>query len=154
MLVNEMNENLQFRGRAMACASSSSGNKPFTVKEEAGFNFKMTFQKPYETFTAYKSNMLTRCGGKPHSTRSCPALSKKCNTCEKVRQFPKMWRSKPQPNSSKYNKQNNFCVEENVSLEKAYSQSVMGMFFTKEQIFNKSARWEYISINNCKVKKR
>ena len=26
------------------------------------------------------------------------------------------------------------------------------MFYTKEQIFSMSATWEYISINNCKVK--
>ena len=28
----------------------------------------------------------------------------------------------------------------------------MGMFYTKEQIFRMSVTWEYISINNCKVK--
>ena len=43
MSVTEMTESLQFRSQAMAFASSSSGNKPFTVKEEVGFNFKKTF---------------------------------------------------------------------------------------------------------------
>ena len=63
----------------------------------------------------------------------------------------KLCRSKHQPNSGKYNKQNNFC-EENVSSEHASPASEMGMFYTKEQIFSISVTWEYISINNCKVK--
>ena len=110
--VTEMTKNLQFRSQAMAFAFSSSGNKSFTVKEEVGFNFKKTFRKPNEKITANKSNnMCTRCGGKPHSSRPCPALSKKCNTCEKVGHFSKMCRSKPQPNSGKYNKQYKFCEE-------------------------------------------
>ena len=64
----------------------------------------------------------------------------------------KMCRSKPQPNSGKYNKQNNFCEEENVSSKEASPASEMGMFYTKEQILSISVTWEYISINNCKVK--
>ena len=151
--VTEMTESLQFRSQAMAFASSSSGNEPLTVKEEVGFNFKKTFRKPNEKITANRnSNMCTRCGSKPHSSRPCPALSKKCNTCEKVGHFSKMCRSKPQPNSGKYNKQNNFCEEENVSSEQASPASEMGMFYSKEQIFSMSVTWEYISINNCKVK--
>ena len=139
MSVTEMTESLQFRSQAMAFASSSSGNKPFTVKEEVGFNFKKTFRKPNEKITTNKSNnMCTRCGGKPHSSRPCPALSKKCNTCEKVGHFSKMCRSKPQPNSGKYKKQNNFCDEANVSSEQASPASEMGMFYTKEQIFSMS----------------
>ena len=94
----------------MFSASSSSGNKPSIVKEEVGFNFKKTFRKPNEKFTAKKSNnMCIRCGGKPHSSRPCPALSKKCNTCEKVGLLSKMCRSKPQPNSGEYNKHTSFC---------------------------------------------
>ena len=103
--------------------------------------------------TANKNNnMCTWCGGKPHSNRPCPALIKKCNTCEKVGHISKMCRSKPQQNSGKYNKQNNFCEEEIVSSEQASPASEMGMFYTKEQIFSMSVTWEYISINNCKVK--
>ena len=76
--VTEMTESLQFRSQAMAFACSSSGNKPFNVKEGVGFNFKKTFRKPNEKITADKNNnMCTRCGGKPHSSRPCPALSKK-----------------------------------------------------------------------------
>ena len=48
----EMTKSLQFRSEAMAFASSSSGNKPFNVKEEVGFNFKKTFRKPNEKITA------------------------------------------------------------------------------------------------------
>ena len=60
--VTEMMESLQFRSQAMAFASSLSGNKPFSVKEEVGFNFKKTFRKPNEKITANKSNnMCTRC---------------------------------------------------------------------------------------------
>ena len=78
MSITEMTESVQIRSQAMVFASSSSGNKPFTVKEEVVFNFKKTFRKPNEKFTANKSNnMCTRCGGKPHSSRPCPALSKK-----------------------------------------------------------------------------
>ena len=47
MSVTEMTESLRFRSQAMAFESSSSGNKPFIVKEEVGFNFKKTFRKPY-----------------------------------------------------------------------------------------------------------
>ena len=98
------------------------------------------------------SNMYTRYGVKPHSSRPCPGLSKKCNTCEKLGHFSKMCRSKPPPNSGKYNRQNNFCEEENVSSEQASLASEIGMFYSEEQIFSMSVTWEYISINNCRVK--
>ena len=79
-------------------------------------------------------------------------MFKKCNTFEKLGHFSKMCKSKPQPISGKYNKQNNFCEEENDSSEQAFSASEMGMFYNKEEIFSMSVTWEYISINNCKVK--
>ena len=155
MSVTEMTENLQFRSQAMAFASSSLGNKPFKVKEEVGFNFKKTFRKPNEKIKANKSNnMCTRCGGKPHSSRPCPVLIKKCNPCENMGHFSKMCRNKPQPNWGKYNRQNNFCEEENVSSEQASPASEIRMFYTKEQIFNMSVTWEYISINNYKLKRQ
>ena len=121
MSITEMTMSLQFRSQATAFASSLSGNKPSTVKEEVVFNFKKTFRKPNEKLTADNSNnMSTRCRGKPYSRRPCPALSKKFNTCEKVGHFPKMCRSKRQPNSGKYKKQTNFC-EENIHSEQASS---------------------------------
>ena len=122
----------------MAFARYSSGNRPFIVKEN-GFKFKKTFRKPNEKITANKrNNICTRCEGKPHSSRPFPALSKNCNTLEKVGHFSNMCRSKPQPNSGKYNKQNNSCEEENVSSEQASPASEMGMFYTKENIFSMS----------------
>ena len=142
MSVTEMTENLQFRSQEMAFASSSSGNKPFTMKYEVELNFKKTFRKPNEKITASKSdNMCTQCGGKPQSSRPCPALSKKWNTCEKVGYFSKICRSKSQPNSDKYNKQNNFCEEENVSSEQASPASEMGRFYAKEQILSMRVTW-------------
>ena len=54
----EMTENLQFRSQAKVFASFSSGNMPFTLKEEVGFNFKKNFRKPNEKFTANKSNNM------------------------------------------------------------------------------------------------
>ena len=96
--------------------------------------------------------MCTRCGGKPHSSRPCPALSKKCNKCEKVGHFSKMCTSKPQPNSGKFTEQNDFCEEEKISSDQATPSSEMGIFYTKEQTFSVSVTWEYISISNCKVK--
>ena len=137
----------------MAFAISYSGNKPFTVKEEIVFNFKKTFPKPNEKFTANKSNnMRTRCEGNPHSSRPCPVQSKKRNICEKVGHFSKMCRSKPQPISGKYNKQNSFCEAEKIFSEKASPTSEMGNFYSKDQILSMSATWEYISLSNCKVK--
>ena len=134
MSVTVMTEGLEFRSQAMAFASSSSGKKPFTVKEEVGFNFKKTIRKPNEKTTANKSsNMCTRCGGKPHSSRPCPALSKKYNTCENVGHFSKMCQSEPRPNLGKYKKQNNFCEKENASSEQASPASEMERFILKKK---------------------
>ena len=53
--------------------------------------------------------------------------------------FSKLCRSKPKPNSSSYNKQNNFFEDENFSLEQASPASDMEMFYTGEQILSVSA---------------
>ena len=92
MSLSEMTENLQFRSQAIAFACSSTCNRPFVIKEEAGYNFKKTFRKPSQKFTGNKGNgnLCNRCGGKPHSSKPCPALNKKCMTCEKVGHFSKM----------------------------------------------------------------
>ena len=73
----------------MAFASSSTGNRPFVIKEEVGYNFKKTFRKPSENFTGNKGNgnLCNRCGGKPHSSKPCPVLNKKGNTCEKMKRW-------------------------------------------------------------------
>ena len=70
MSITEMTERLHFRAQAIVFASSSSSIKPFTLKEEVGFNFKKTSPKPNEKFTANKrNNKCIRCGGTPHSNR-------------------------------------------------------------------------------------
>ena len=55
MSVTAMTESLQFRSHAMAFASSSSGNKPFTVKEQVGYNFKKNFRKPNKKLGLFKA---------------------------------------------------------------------------------------------------
>ena len=70
MALSEMTESLQFRSQAMAFASSSTGYRPFVIKEEVGYNFKKTFRKTSEKFTGNEgnANLCKRCGGKPHSS--------------------------------------------------------------------------------------
>ena len=69
MWLTEMTENLQFRCQAMAFASYSSGNQPFNVKQELGYNIQKTFPKPNKKFTANESNdMSTRVGGRTHAS--------------------------------------------------------------------------------------
>ena len=138
MSLSEMTESLQFRSQAMAFASSSKGNRPFVIKEEVGYNFKNTFRKPSEKFTGNKGNgnLCNRCGGKPHSSKPCPALNKKCNTCEKVGHFSKKCRSKTQPKSGKSDQHNNFCEEECKLPGQTSSEMEMGMYYTRENVFN------------------
>ena len=94
--VTEMTESLQFGSQAMDFASSSSDYNPCIVKNEVGFNFKKNFRKSNEKFTANLiNNMCIRCGGKPRSSRPCPALSKKSKTCQKVGHSSIMCISKP-----------------------------------------------------------
>ena len=103
MSLSEKTENLQFRSKAMAFASFSTGNRPFVIKEEVGYNFKKTFRKPSERFTGKKGNgyLCNRCGGKAHSSKPCPASNKKFKIFEKVGHFSKTRRSKIQPKSGK-----------------------------------------------------
>ena len=63
-----------------------------------------------------------------------------------------MCRSKPQPYSVKYVKQNTFCEEDNICSEPQSPKLEMGMFYTKQKVASRSATWEYISVKNCKVK--
>ena len=137
-LVTEVNESLQIRSQAMAFASSSSGNKTFTVNDEVGHNFKMTFQKPKEKFTAKRSNNLrTRSGSKPHYSRTLPVLSKKVNSSEKEGHFSKTCRNKPQGDSGMC-KQNNFCEEENNLSGQAMPLAEIKTVYTNELIFKMS----------------
>ena len=154
MSLSEMSESLQFRSQAMVFASSSTGNRPFVIKEEVGYNFKKTFRKPSEKFTGKKGNvnLCNRCGGKPHSSKPCPVLNKKCNTCEKVGHFSKMCRSKTQPKSGKSDQHNNFCEEEGKLPGQSSSEMEMGMYYTRENVFNMSVTWEYITVKDHKIK--
>ena len=154
MSLSRMTESLQFRSQAMGFASSSTGNRPFVIKEEVVYNFKKNFRKPSEKFTGNKGNgnLCNRCGGKPHSSKPCPALNKKCNTCEKVGHFSKMCKSKTQPKSGKSDQQNNFCEEEGKLPGQTSSEMEMGMYYTRENVFNMSVRWEYITVKDHKIK--
>ena len=97
MFLSEMTENLQFRSQAMAFASYSTGNRPFVIKEEVGYKFKKPLRKPSGKFTGNKgnSNLDNRNGDKPHRSKPCPALNKKCNTCEMWGIFQKCAEVKP-----------------------------------------------------------
>ena len=152
MSLSEMTESLQFRSQAFA--SSSTGNRPFVIKEEVGYNFKKTLRKPSEKFTGNKGNgnLCNRCGGKPHSSKPCPALNKKCNTCEKVWHFSKMCRSKTQPKSGKSDQHNNFCEEKGKLPGQTSSEMEMGMYYTRENVFSMSVTWEYITVKDHKIK--
>ena len=79
MTFREITDNLQLRGNA----SSSTDNKPVIVKKKSGYN-KNAFKKLSEKFTGNKSNghLGKRCGGKPHSSKPCPALNNNYNTCD------------------------------------------------------------------------
>ena len=96
--------------------------------------------------------MCNRCGGKPHSSKPCHALNKKCNTCEKVGHFSKMCRSKTQPKSGKSDQHNNFCEEEGKLPGQTSSEIEMRMYYTRENVFNMSVTWENITVNHHKVK--
>ena len=113
----------------MVFAIYSTGNRTFVIKEEEGYNFKKTFRKPSENFTGNKGNgnLCNRCGGKPHSSKQCPALNKKRNNCEKVGFFSKISRSKSQPKSGKSDQHNNFCNEEGKLSGQTSSEMEMGM---------------------------
>ena len=142
--LSQMTESLQFRSQTMFFASSATGNRPFVIKEELGYNFKKTFRKPSEKFTGIKvnGNLCNGCEGKPHSSKPCPAINKKCNNCEKVGHFSKMCRSKTQPKSGKSDQHNNFCEEEGKLSGQTSSEMEIGMYYTQENVYSISVTWE------------
>ena len=148
--LSKMTESLQLRSQAMAFASSSTGKRSFVIKEEVGYNFKKTFGKPSEKFTGNEGNgnLCKRCEGKPHSSKPCPALNKKCNTCEKVGHFSVRCRSKTQPKSGKSDQHNNFCEEEVKLSGQTLSEREMGRYYTREKVFNMTVTWEYITVKD------
>ena len=84
------------------------------VKEELEYNLKRTFRKTSEKFTGSRGNsyLCNRCECKPHGSKSCPALNKKSNTCEKVGHFAKICKNKTQPTSGYSDQHHNFSEEE------------------------------------------
>ena len=96
--------------------------------------------------------MCKRCGGKPDSSKPCPALDKKCNICEKVGHFSKMRRIKTQPKSGKSDQLNIFCEEEGKFSGQTSSEMEIGMYYTREKVFNMSVTWEYITVKDLKIK--
>ena len=56
MTLSEMAESLQFRSKAMAFASSSTGSQPVIVMEELGYNIEENFRKASEKLTGSKGN--------------------------------------------------------------------------------------------------
>ena len=108
MSLSEMTESLQFRSQAMAFASSSTG-RPFVIKEEVGYNLKRPSENLVKSSLVIKT-MVTFVIDVEVSSKPCPALNKKCNTCEKVGHFSKICRSKTQPKSGKSDQHNNLRV--------------------------------------------
>ena len=96
--------------------------------------------------------MCTRCGGKPHSSRPCPALSKKATSVKK-------WDTSQNCEEANLNQiQVSTINRVTFAKKKMFLQSKhlqhrrWECFVLKKQIFSMSVTWEYISINNCKVK--
>ena len=87
-----------------------------------------------------------------HTSKPCQALNRKCNTCEKLGHFSKMCRSKTQPKSGKSDQHNNFCEEEVKLPGQTSSGMEMGMYYTRENVFNLSVTWEYITVKDHKIK--
>ena len=156
MSLSEMTDNLQFRSQALAFVNSSSVNRLFVIKEYVGYNSKKTFRKPSEKFTGNKGNgnLCNRCGVKPHSSKQCLALIKKCNTCENVGHFSEMGRSKTQPKTGKSDQYNSFCEEEGKLSDQTSSEMDMGMYYTRENVFNMSGTLKYITVKDHKIKRQ
>ena len=63
-----------------------------------------------------------------------------------------MCRTKTQPKSGKSDQHNNFCEEEGKLSAQTSSEKEMGMYYTWEDVFNMSVTWQYITINDHKIK--
>ena len=154
MSLSDMKESLEFRRQAMAFASSLTGNRPFAKKKKRDTTSKRPSENLVKISLVKKGNdnLSNRCGGKPNSRKPCPALNKKCNPSEKVGHFSKMCRSKTQPKSGKSDQHNNFCEEEGKLSGQSSSEMEMGMYYTRENVYNMSVTWEYITVKDHKIK--
>ena len=63
-----------------------------------------------------------------------------------------MCRSKTQPKSGKSDHHNNFCVEVGKLSGQTLSETQMGMYYSRENVFNMSVTWEYITLKDHKIK--
>ena len=63
-----------------------------------------------------------------------------------------MCRSKTQPKSGTYDQHNNFCEEEGKLPGQTSSEMEMGMYYIRENVFNMSVTWEYITVKDHKIK--
>ena len=119
-----------------------------------GYNSKKTFRKPSEKFTGNEGNgnLCNRRGVKTDSSKPCLALIKKCNTCENMGHFSEMCRSKTQPKSGKSEQHNSFCEEVGKLSVQTSSEMDMGMYYTRENVFNMSGTLEYITVKDHKIK--
>ena len=62
-----------------------------------------------------------------------------------------MYRSKTQPKSGK-SEQHNFCEEQGKLPGQTSSEMEMGMYYTRENVFNMSVTREYITVKDNKIK--
>ena len=60
--------------------------------------------------------------------------------------------SKTQPKSGKSDQHNIFCEEEGKLPGQTSSEMEMGMYYTRENVFNMSVTWEYITVKDHKIK--
>ena len=66
--------------------------------------------------------------------------------------FQKMFRSKTQPKSGKSDQHNTFCEEEGKLSCQTSSEMEMGTYYTRENLFNLSVIWKYITVKGHKTK--
>ena len=63
-----------------------------------------------------------------------------------------MCRSKTQPKLGKSDQHYNFCEEEGKLSGQTSSEMEMEMYYTRENVFNMSVTWEYITVKDHKTK--
>ena len=59
---------------------------------------------------------------------------------------------KTQPKSDKSDQHNNFCEKEGTLSGQTSFEIEMGMYYTRENVFNMSVTWEYITVKEHKKK--
>ena len=60
--------------------------------------------------------------------------------------------SRVQPKSGKSDQLNNFCDEEGKLFVQTSSETLMGMYYARENVLNMSVTWEYITAKDHKIK--